>query len=119
MAFGLDLGENVLDFSIGTDDERRARDAHDFLAVHVFFLNYAKLFGDFFVGIGKQGKGKMEFVLKFFLRFGGVGRDAKQHGAGFLNLFISITEGTGLHGASGSVGAGVEIENHDFAAKAF
>ena len=42
VAFGFYLGENVLDFSVGPDDEGGADDAHHFLAVHIFFLENAE-----------------------------------------------------------------------------
>src|SRR6185437_10373504 len=45
VAFGFDLLEDVLNFSVGADDERRAGGAHVFLAVHALFLPDAVLLG--------------------------------------------------------------------------
>jgi hypothetical protein len=73
MAFGFYFGENVLDFAIGADDEGGSGDAHDFLAVHVFLLDDAVSFGDFLVGVGQEGKGKLELILKFLLGFWRIG----------------------------------------------
>jgi hypothetical protein len=111
------FGEDVLDFAVGTDHESGAGDAHDFFPVHIFFLDYAEGFRNFLICVGEEGKREIEFILKFLLCFRRVGGDAKQHGAGFLNLFIGIAEGAGLDGASRSIGAGVEKEDYDFAAQ--
>jgi hypothetical protein len=59
----------------------------------------------------------MEFLLKFLLCFGGVGRDAQEDDTGFLNLLVSVAKATGLDGTSGGIGARVEIEDDDFAAQ--
>jgi hypothetical protein len=88
------------------------------LAVHIFFLHDAISVGDFLVGIGEQRKGQLEFVLKLLLCLGRVGGDPEQDGAGFLNLLVGIAEGAGFDGASGSIGAGIEIQNHCFASQA-
>lgn len=77
MAFGLHFREDVLDLALGTDDESGANDAHNFFPVHVFFLKDTERVGYFFVGIGEQGKGETKLILKFFLSFGCVGRDAE------------------------------------------
>jgi len=77
MAYCLHLGEDVLDLAVRADDEGGTDDAHDFPAIHVFFLQDAELVSDLFVGIGQEGKGQAEFVLKFLLCLGRVGRDAE------------------------------------------
>ena len=119
MAFGLYFGKDVLDFAVGSDHEGGAGDTHNFPAVHIFFLDDAVGLGDFFVGIGEQRKWQFELLLKFLLCFGGVGGDAEQHGAGFLNLFVGVAEGAGLDGASGGIGAGVKVEHDYFSAQGF
>ena len=77
VAFRLHLGKDVLDLAVWPDDERGPDDAHDFLAVHVLFLQHAEGVGDFLVGIGQQREGQLEFLLKLLLRLGRVGLDAK------------------------------------------
>jgi hypothetical protein len=117
MAFGFYFGKDVLDFAVGADYECRPGDTHHFLPIHVFFLDDAIGFSDFLVGICQQGKGQLEFVLKFLLCFGSVRRDAKEDGAGFLNLLVGVAEGAGFDGASGSIGARIKIEHDDLAAQ--
>lgn len=73
VAFRLHLWEDVLDFAIRTDDEGGASDAHDFFAIHIFLLDNAVGFSDFFVGIGEEGKWQLELLPKFLLGFGCVG----------------------------------------------
>jgi hypothetical protein len=119
VAFWLDFWEDVLDFAVRANDKCGPGNAHHFPAVHILFLYNAELLGDLLIGIGEEGKWQLELVLKFLLGFGRVGGDAKQHDAGFLNLFISIAESTGLDGASGSIGAGIEIEDDGLAAQGF
>jgi len=119
VALGLYFGKDVLDFALGSDDEGGAGDTHYFFAVHIFFLDDAVGLGDFLVGIGEEGKWEFEFFLEFLLGFGGVGRDAEEDGAGFLNLLVGVAEGAGFDGASGSVGAGIEVKDDYFAAEGF
>ena len=119
MAFGLYFGKDVLDLAVGPDYECGAGDTHYFLAIHIFFLNDAVGFGDFLVGIGQQGKGQLKFILEFFLRFRSVRGNAEEDGASFLNLLVGVAEGAGLDGASGSIGARVEVEDNYFAAQGF
>jgi hypothetical protein len=118
MAFGFYFGKDVLNRAVGSDDESGAGDAHDFLAIHVFLLDNAVGFGNLLVGVSEEGKWKLEFILKFLLGFGRIGRDAEENGAGFLNLAVGVAEGAGFDGASGGIGTGVEIEDDDFAAEA-
>lgn len=119
MAFWLDSWEDVLDFAVWTDDKCGAGDAHHFPAVHILFLYNAELLGDLLIGIGEEGKRQIELILKLLLGFGSIGRDAKQHDAGFLNLFVGIAKGAGFDSASGRVSAGIEIEDDGFAAQRF
>jgi len=119
VAFGLYFGEDVLDFAAGSDDKSGPGDTHYFLAVHIFFLDDAVGFGDFFIGIGEQGKRQLELILEFLLGFGCVGGDTEEDGTGFLNLFVGIAEGAGLDGASGRIRARIEVEHDYFAAQVF
>src|SRR5215469_868866 len=119
VAVGLYLFEDVLDFTVPCDDERGAGDAHDLLAVHVLFLQNTVGLGDLFVGVGKQGEGQTLFVGKFSLPAGGVGGDAKQHGAGLLNLCIGVAEPASFYGSTRGAGAGKKEQDHGFSAQIF
>jgi hypothetical protein len=119
MSVGLHIFENVLDFSVGADHECRAGDAHDFPAIHVLLFHDAVGGRDFFVGVGQQLERKAEFVGETLLRFGSVGRDAKQRHPGFLNLTVYVAEPARFYGSAGSVGAGKEVEDDGFAAQIF
>jgi len=57
VAFGLYAGEDLLDFAIFTDDERRARHAHHLLAVHVLFFHDAIGFGNLLIDVAQQREG--------------------------------------------------------------
>lgn len=119
MAFGLYFGKDVLNLAIGSDHECSAGDPHYFLAIHIFFLDDAVGFGDFFVGIGQEGKGELKFILKFFLGFRSIWGNAEEDSAGFLNLLVGVAEGAGLDRASGSISARIEVEYDEFAAEGF
>jgi hypothetical protein len=108
MSFRLDILENVLNFAVRANDKRGPRHPHHFPAIHVLFLYDPEGLSDVFVGVGQQGEGKVELIGKIPLRLGSIGRNAKQHGAGFLNLFIYIAEPASLDGSTGRVGARVE-----------
>lgn len=88
MSIGLDVLENVLDLSIRSDNESRSGNATDFLAVHVLLLHNPESLGHFLVRVRQQGKWQFLFFLEIFLRFWRIWGDAKQRGAGFLNLSI-------------------------------
>jgi hypothetical protein len=117
VAIRLYLGKNVLDRAIWADDERGPHDAHHFFPVHVFLLQHAESVGHFPVGVGQQGEGQVELLLEFLLRFGRVGRNPDDDRAGLLNLFVRVAEPARFYGSARSVSAGIEEEDHGFAAQ--
>ena len=119
MAIGLYLFEDMLDFTAPSDNERGAGDAHDLLAVHVLFLQNAKGLRDLPVNVGEQGERQTLLIGKFSLPIGGVGGDAKQHGAGLLNLFIGVAEPASFYGSTRGAGAGKKEQDHGFSAQIF
>lgn len=68
MAIGLDLFEDVLDLAIGADDESRASNSHDLLAVHILFLQNPVGDGYLLVRIGQEGERQAFLVGEFPLR---------------------------------------------------
>jgi len=104
----LHILENVLNLPIRVDHKRRPGDSHDFLAVHVLFFEHPERPGDLLVGICQQRKGKLFLLLKFLLRFWRIWGDAKQHGAGFLNLSICVAEPASFCSSPRCVGARVK-----------
>jgi len=119
MALGLYLLENMLDPPVRTDDERRPRNAHYFLSIHILFFHHAESLGDFLVRIREKGEGQIELFLKFLLRLRGIGRYAKQHGARLLHLLVCVAEPASLNGSARSVGAGIKVQNDGLAAQVF
>ena len=115
MPLGLHAVEDVLDFAVGTDDESGPGDPHDLAAVHILLFHHAEFFGNLLVRVGEQGKGEAEFVTEFLLRAGGVGGNAKQHGAGFLNLLVCVAEPARFYRSTGRIGFGIKEKNHRFA----
>jgi hypothetical protein len=110
VALGLDLGEDLQELLVGTDDECGAFDADHFLAVHVLFLEHPKLIADDFVYICEERIGQVVLFAEFALRFWGVAGDSEDDGAGFLELFKGVAEAAGLNGAARSVRLGIKEE---------
>ena len=88
MAVRLDFLKDMRDFAVLADDEGGSGDAHDFLPVHVFFLQNAVSDGNFPVCVGQQSERQLFLIGELSLGAGSIWGDAKQHGAGLLNLFI-------------------------------
>ncbi len=104
MAFGLHFGKNADDFAVGADYECGALNAHHFLAVQIFFFNYAVGTRDLFARIGKQGVREIVFFLEFLLLVGRVPRNAQDYGAGLLQLFVCVAEPARFNGSAGGIG---------------
>jgi len=64
-----DTVENMLNPTVGTDDESRARDSFHNLAVHIFVLYDTECRADLLVCIRQQGVRQVVLVLKFLLLF--------------------------------------------------
>jgi len=88
VAVGLYFFEDVLNFAVRAENERGACDPEHFLAVHVLFLQNPIGNGRFSFGVGQEGERQAFLIGEFSLGAGGIWGDAKQHGAGLLNLFI-------------------------------
>ena len=72
--------------AVRADHKGGSLNAHDFLAVHVLFLQHAKLIADFLVYISKECVRKVEFGAELGLFARRVAADAQNHGAGRLKL---------------------------------
>ena len=88
MGVGLYLFKNMLDLAVGADDERCSGDAFYFLSIHYLLFHNIVANRDFPVCVRQQGEGQAFLVGKLSLRIGSIRGDAKQRGAGLLNLFI-------------------------------
>jgi len=114
VAFRFNLAPDLCDGSVGRYEERGALDAHDFLAVHVLFLEDVEEFGYFFVGVGKQSVREFVLFLELLLRFGCIRRDAEYGESGADEFCVLIAESAGFDGAAGGVGPGIEEEHDGF-----
>ena len=119
MAFRLHVVEYVTHSTVGANNEGRAGDPFDLLAVHVLFLDNAKFVADFLIGVAQKGVGQIIFSLKFLLGFWIIGRDAQDRGAGALKLLIRFAEPASFNGSAGSIGFGKEKQHHRFSAELF
>jgi hypothetical protein len=119
MTIRLHLRKDVFNRSVGANDEGRPDDPHYFLPIHVLFLQDVKRDGHFLVGVGQQRERKVELLLELFLRFWRVRGNPKQHGAGFLNLFIYVAEPASLDSSAGGVGARIKVQHNRLATQRF
>src|ERR1035438_9580764 len=100
MALGRNLGEDVKKGLVRADHESRPLDPPHLLAVHVLFLQYAKLIADFLVYISKECIRQLVLGAEFGLSFGRVAADAQHNSAGCLEFLERIAEAAGLDGAA-------------------
>lgn len=119
MPFGFHIVEDVLDLAVGSNHERSSSNPLKDFAVHVLVFDHAEGMADFLVGIGEQGVGQVVLVLKLLLFVRAVGGDAKYDSASFLNLLVCVAEPARFFGSTGSVGLGIEEQDHRFAAEVF
>jgi len=84
VAVRLHVLEDVRYFAVRADQESGAGDTHDLLAVHVLFLEDAKLLRDLFLVVGQQGIRQLFFFFKLLLGGWFVGRNAQDNEAGLL-----------------------------------
>ena len=70
----------------------------------------AEGFDELLVGVGEKGEGEVVFLLELLLGGDVVSADADDVDAGFGKIGVGIAEATGLGGAAGGVGLGVEID---------
>jgi len=112
-----DVLEDVHDLAVGRDEEGRPRNAHHFLAVHVFLLDDTELVGDFLLGVGQQGVRQIVFFFKLLLCGRCVGRDAQNDQSGFLQLAVCVAEPARFDGSARRVRPRIEEQHHVLAAE--
>jgi hypothetical protein len=117
MTIRLHVLEDVRDLAVGRDEESRSRDAHHFLAVHVFLLDDAELLRDFLLGVGEQGVRQIVFFFKLLLSGRRIGRDPQNDQSGLLQLAVCVAEPARFDGSARSVGLGIEEQHHVVAAE--
>lgn len=67
MSRRLHLVKDVLDLSVGTNDERHPRNPFEDSSVHALVFDHAESVTDFLIDIGQQGIGKVVLLLKLLL----------------------------------------------------
>ena len=77
MAFGLDKGPDVFDFSGFADEKGASDDAHEGAAHELFFLPGAEFPDGLMGGIAEQGKIEILFGFERGLGFNGIGAQAE------------------------------------------
>ncbi len=115
MAFRRNLGKDVDEGLIWTNDKGSPLNTPYFLAVHVLLLHHAKLIADFLVYISKECVRQAVLFAEFSLGFRGVAGDAKNDSACSLELFEGIAKSTCFDSAAGSVCSGIKEEYDGFA----
>mmetsp|Transcript_12848 Transcript_12848/g.30054 ORF Transcript_12848/g.30054 Transcript_12848/m.30054 type:complete len:257 (+) Transcript_12848:1446-2216(+) len=94
------------------DQEGRAFDALDLLAVHDLVLDHAEHVAELLFGVGNQLEGQFQGLLEFFMRGHVVARNAQHHGAGLHEILVAVAELHGLGGTTRRVVFRIEIQ-HD------
>lgn len=117
MSFRFDVLEDMLDFPVGSDQESRAGNSHDLLAIHIFFLHDPVGRANLFVDVGQQCVRQVVLFFELLLFGGRIGGNAKDDGAGLLDFFIRVTEPGRFYRSTRSIGFGVKEQHHGFAAE--
>ena len=70
MAFRFHLPKYVSQFAVGPDHKGTALDAHDLLAIHIFFFPDVEGLSDFLFGVSQKRKSDVVFLRKLLLSLG-------------------------------------------------
>ena len=119
VAFGFDEGPDVFDFAGFADEEGAADDAHVGAAHELFFLPGAEFLDGFVRGIAEQREIEFVFGLERSLSFDGVGAQAEDGDAEFVEFFFCVTKLGRFDCSTGGVGFGVEKEEDALAGEVF
>lgn len=93
VAVHFDLLEDIVEFALFIDNERRALDAHEFPAVQRFFFPHAVGLQHGFLFIAEQGEIEIELFHKLLVRVHGISADPQHHGAAGVNFIQAVTKG--------------------------
>ena len=96
----------------GVDQEGRALDALDLLAVHDLVLDHAEHVAQLLFGVGDQFERQLEALLELVVRRHVVARNAKNDRACLDELGVHVAKLHGLGGTTRRVVLGVEIQHH-------
>ena len=116
MLVGLQPGQHRADLSLRANHKGGPVNAHIFLAIHALFFHHAILVADGFVHVCQKRIRQVVFLFEFLLCRGLVGRNAKDNGTGFLDLFECVAEPARLNRSTGSIGFGIKEQDHILAA---
>jgi hypothetical protein len=97
--------------AVGANEEGRALDAPDFLAIHVLHLHDAELPAQRLVRVGEELERESHLGLEVLMRLQAVARNADHYRAQFRKLFVQVPELGAFDRAPGSVVLGIEIQN--------
>jgi len=117
--FRLHFGPNFLDLAFGIDEEGHAIDAVVF-ATHKFFAapNPVRVhYG--FVFIGKQHEREAVFRHEFIVFCNRIAAHTEQHGVGFFECGVFITERAGFFRSARSVVLGIKEQHYVAALEIF
>jgi hypothetical protein len=109
----------VFDFAGLADEEGTADDAHVGAAHEFLFLPSAEFLDGFVGGIAEQWEIQFLLGLERGLGFDGVGAEAKDSDAKFIEFFFCVTKLGRFDGSTGRAGFGVEEEEDALAGEVF
>src|SRR6185437_5136532 len=108
MALRFHLGKNLQQSLVRANQKCGALNAADLLAIHVLVAHHIELVAHLFIDIGEERVRQVVLLLKFFLRFRSVARNAKYHRARFLQLCKRVAKATSFNGAAWSIRARIK-----------
>src|SRR6266567_449951 len=115
MAFGRDFRKDMQQRLVRADHKSGAFDPPYLLAVHVLFLQHAKLIANFLVYISKECVRQVVLGAELRLCLGCVPRNAQHHRTGRLQFGESIPKAACLNSAARRVGPRIEEQHYGLA----
>lgn len=112
MAFDGDRIPDVLDFSVGTDQESAADDAAENTAHELLGTPDTVSFDHFVAGIAEQRKIEFLLGLEFGESIFGIGAGAQYHHILLVEVLLCVAKLGRFGGSTGSVGFGKEKDDH-------
>jgi hypothetical protein len=119
VAFGFDEGPDVFDLAGFADEEGTANNTHVGAAHELFFLPGAKFLDGFVGGIAEQREIEFVFLSEGSESFDGVGAQAEDDNAEFVEFFFCVTKLGRFNRSTGGVGFGVEEKEDALAGEVF
>ena len=116
VAFDFDLVPRITDFALGINNKRGPFNAHEFLAIHAFFLPHTVIFAGGAILVRGENEVQVMFGFEFIMAIRTVFGNANDLCGNGAKIWFCITEFAGFCRAARCHVLGIEIDHHRLAA---